>query len=947
MPYFNYLGQAMPESASPTNNIYGSSSGNETLTAPAGPSSVDGQGGINDVFIGSSGDNIFYLKNPTETVQVASGLPGVKTVVAFTSFALPDNVQNLTSAGSFNYAEGNKLDNLIILGNDPETIYGGGGNDVLVGGGASDLFIIKAGEGNDVIYNWNAADQVQLGGTAFKSFSDVQAAMVQVGPDVKLQLDPSEVLIFRNTTPASFAAGQLLLPLDRSKLGAMTFDDEFNSLNLYNFSTGQGQWQASFGFDPHNQNNYALVYNGEQEAYVTPSFQGTSTAPLGLNPFNVSNGTLTITAAPMPQADQQLAYGQSYSSGLLDTRGIFEQKYGYFEIRMALPVTATGAWPAFWMAPDPNLSGIEADITEDLAIQPNINFVRGFSGNGQAAAFADVLKPGDITGFHTYGMMWTPQTITFYYDDQAVYQAPTPSTWTDPMYLITNLAVAGFGGNPDPSKFPASMQIDYIHAYGLADGSSTVEHLTPLAPGGTLQLNGGVIAGEPAIVAQTFADDGTATTTRHVAQISTDPQHATAAELAAAGTKALVMWDNSGAVDIAYKNGSTYSGTAALMAGSIEAQHITGAFLSDGHAVVTWVETDNGVQNAWAAIVDTSQATPTFTRQELGPSSGGPVTIVATAHGGFAASWSNGGQIEGRGYDGYTYFGDMVPLQGALAGQDASGHVVASWSGGSGQQSQLYNLLTDPFAVHGTASAQTVQSLDTSFQDMMREPATNPNDVNMISQLGGQVDSGAITMAAAVAALAHADAGATSSVAILTYQFFTGSAPTATGMDYLVSPSGPNPNNLNAAYYQAFSLENRYINFAVNLGKLGAGEAVFSQTYGAESLTQATSDAYAKIFGTTPTAAKVSAILDASVTSGGMTMTRADYFALYGGDGASGLGTKAAMVGWLLAEAVTADVGTFALSNDAFLKDVGLNNAPFGVDIIGHYNQAGFAYTGG
>jgi hypothetical protein len=53
------------------------------------------------------------------------------------------------------------------------------------------------------------------------------------------------------------------------------------------------------------------------------------------------------------------------------------------------------------------------------------------------------------------------------------------------------------------------------------------------------------------------------------------------------------------------------------------------------------------------------------------------------------------------------------------------------------------------------------------------------------------------------------------------------------------------------------------------------------------------------------------------------------------------------MVGWLLAEAVTSDVGSYALSNDAFLQDVGVNNAAWGVDIIGHYNQAGFAYTGG
>ena len=61
MTYFNYLGVAMPESASPTTGVYGTSAGHETLTAPAGPSSVDSNGGTGDLLIGSSGDNIFYV----------------------------------------------------------------------------------------------------------------------------------------------------------------------------------------------------------------------------------------------------------------------------------------------------------------------------------------------------------------------------------------------------------------------------------------------------------------------------------------------------------------------------------------------------------------------------------------------------------------------------------------------------------------------------------------------------------------------------------------------------------------------------------------------------------------------------------------------------------------------------------------------------------------------
>ena len=71
---------------------------------------------------------------------------------------------------------------------------------------------------------------------------------------------------------------------------------------------------------------------------------------------------------------------------------------------------------------------------------------------------------------------------------------------------------------------------------------------------------------------------------------------------------------------------------------------------------------------------------------------------------------------------------------------------------------------------------------------------------------------------------------------------------------------------------------------------------------------------------------------------------REAYFASYGQDGLNGQGTKAAMVGWLMAEAVKADVGTYALSNDAFMTDVAQHNAPFGVDLVGAYSQPSFIF---
>jgi Ca2+-binding RTX toxin-like protein len=233
-------------------------------------------------------------------------------------------------------------------------------------------------------------------------------------------------------------------------------------------------------------------------------------------------------------------------------------------------------------------------------------------------------------------------------------------------------------------------------------------------------------------------------------------------------------------------------------------------------------------------------------------------------------------------------------------------------------------------------------SIEAMFQQVLRTGGSTPTGLATATAVAVRVAAGASD--AAVAPDIVKAAGATSSVATLAYEFFTGKAPSAAGMDYLVSPTGPNPNNLNSAYYQSFSLENRYINFAVNLGKLGDGKAAFTAAYGGLSLFDATRQAYTTIFGAVPSDAKIHALLDPTAVLGGQTLTRADYFAYYGQDGANGVGTKAAMVGWLLSEAVKADLGTYALSNDAFLADVGLHNAAFGVDLIGVYARPEYVY---
>lgn len=249
----------------------------------------------------------------------------------------------------------------------------------------------------------------------------------------------------------------------------------------------------------------------------------------------------------------------------------------------------------------------------------------------------------------------------------------------------------------------------------------------------------------------------------------------------------------------------------------------------------------------------------------------------------------------------------------------------------------LINVETLSFADKTVALGDATVGL--AVASLLRANAATGSGATVTADLSAKLSAGTLTTAGAIAEVVKV-ADQTTSVATLSYLFFTGKIPGQAGYDYLVSPTGPNGNNLNSAYYQFFNLENRYINFAVNLGKVGEGNTKFTAEYGSLSLFDATKKAYAGIFGGTPSDTKVHALID----------TRVDYFASYGGDGASGIGTKAAMVGWLLAEAEKADVGVMAKSNAAWLVDLADGTAPFAINLIdptqGYY-KAEFIFGAG
>jgi len=268
------------------------------------------------------------------------------------------------------------------------------------------------------------------------------------------------------TTPCWAEPGD---KLDRSRL-APTFGEEFNHpISYFNPQTGTGRWKTNYDFG---------WQEGASSRTLAPEMQVYSDAAYnGIGPFTERDGALEVTAARNPRPSDPTNGGKPYTSGLLTTSQSFQQRYGYFEMRAALP-QGPGLWPAFWLAVPFDLGNSapqypgEIDVMEMLGKEPGTIYDSMHWPLDAAAsrqAFQTVpVQVGNTSGFRTYGVLWTEQALTWFVDDTEVLRLPNPGLHR-PMMILANLAVGGnWGGPPDATTtFPAVMRIAYIHAFSV------------------------------------------------------------------------------------------------------------------------------------------------------------------------------------------------------------------------------------------------------------------------------------------------------------------------------------------------------------------------------------------------------------------------------------------------------------------------------------------------
>jgi len=170
----------------------------------------------------------------------------------------------------------------------------------------------------------------------------------------------------------------------------------------------------------------------------------------------------TITNVTMP-GDSEHDY--KYTSGMVNSEGGFQFKFGYVQWRAKLPV-GQGLWPALWLLPADNSWPPEIDALEVVGDQPNVWTGTSHSASGTSQGF-DFKIAGLSRGWHTFGVDWEPGRITWYVDGHAVAADVSAGVSDTPMYLVMDLAVGGsWPGYPNgTTPFPSSLEVSAVRVW--------------------------------------------------------------------------------------------------------------------------------------------------------------------------------------------------------------------------------------------------------------------------------------------------------------------------------------------------------------------------------------------------------------------------------------------------------------------------------------------------
>jgi len=191
-----------------------------------------------------------------------------------------------------------------------------------------------------------------------------------------------------------------------------------------------------------------------------------------------ASGTLPIDAGGC------LSANCAFISGRFDTHGKVAFQYGFIEARIKMPA-GSGNHPAFWMLGD-NINQVgwpysgEMDIAEIRGNEPTtttsathystVNSPNTCCFNHQYKVASLGVGADVSAGYHTYGVAWMPNSISYYVDNRLI-STTTPENlgglwvFNSKFFLILNNAVNQAFSGAWQNLQSSTMSIDWVRSY--------------------------------------------------------------------------------------------------------------------------------------------------------------------------------------------------------------------------------------------------------------------------------------------------------------------------------------------------------------------------------------------------------------------------------------------------------------------------------------------------
>jgi Ca2+-binding RTX toxin-like protein len=174
-------------------------------------------GSSNDSITGTSAHEILVAGQGDDTVNGAGGDDVVQGGAGNDSINGGGGADSLDGGSGHDVLQGGTGNDTIHGGDGDDRLNGLAGDDRLLGGDGDDVFVIKSGNGTDIIVDFvpgaASGDIIDLTGvgSAINSFADVQANATAVGSSTEIDLGGGEKLVLLAFQPSDLVASDFLI----------------------------------------------------------------------------------------------------------------------------------------------------------------------------------------------------------------------------------------------------------------------------------------------------------------------------------------------------------------------------------------------------------------------------------------------------------------------------------------------------------------------------------------------------------------------------------------------------------------------------------------------------------------------------------------------------------------------------------------------------------------